>query len=120
MKIQVGNTLQRIVSLLGVCPHLWVRGRDPLVDGDSVGVQIPLEHDPVPLPRLQGVGAVQHHVIHCPVLNDSWHIQPVQLSRANSCKRDENISVCMCPVQKNLSFIFVGHKVIFWDLEEKN
>ena len=56
----------------------------PLVDGDSVGVEIPLEHDAVPLPRLEGVGAVQHHVLHCPVLDNGRHLQPVQLDPAHS------------------------------------
>ena len=65
-------------------PNLWMRGWYPLVDGDSVGVEIPLEHDAVPLPRLEGVGAVQHHVLHRPVLDDGRHLQPVQPDRAHS------------------------------------
>ena len=53
-------------------------GRDPLVDGDRLGVEIPLEDDPVPLPGTEAVGTVQHHVVPRPVLNDLRHNQGVQ------------------------------------------
>ena len=60
-----------------------MRGGDPLVDGDSLGVEIPLENYPVPLTRAQAVGTIQHHVVPGPVLNDLRHYQGVQFDRGD-------------------------------------
>ena len=73
-----------------------MRGRYPLIYGDRVGVEIPLEHDAVPLARLEGVGAVQHHVLHRPVLDDGRHLQPLQLDRAHSYREKVIYLIRVC------------------------
>ena len=49
-----------------------------LVDGDSLGVEIPLENYPVPLARAQLVGTVQDDVVPGSILYDLRHNQGVQ------------------------------------------
>ena len=98
--VRVGRDLVVQVQLVPQrAEALGVRGRDPLVDGDSAGVEVPaervllssyrcgvtiyspLEHDALPLPGPERVGAVQHHVLQGPVLDDGRHHQPVQSHR---------------------------------------
>ena len=77
--VRVGGDLVVQVQLV---PHgaqaLRVGGGDPLVDGDSVGVEVPLEDDPVPLPGAEAVRTVQHDVLQSPVTHDGRHEERVQ------------------------------------------
>ena len=97
--VRVGRDLVVEVELVPQrAEALGVRGWDPLVDGDSAGVEVPapgecylaaggaelsspLEHDALPLPGPERVGAVQHHVLQRPVLDDGRHHQPLQSHR---------------------------------------
>ena len=47
-----------------------MRGRDPLIYGNCLGVEIPLEYDSISFSGIEMIGTVQDHVVQGSVLDE--------------------------------------------------